>query len=70
MEQLKEMIEQLSEPKFYSIKDVAKIINWSEKTVQELFNREDFPSCDFGKEKKVEKYAFTKYFETKRKRGE
>ena len=70
MEQIKEMIQELAQPQFYSIKDVAKMLNWAEKTTQELFNRSDFPSTNIGKEKKVERQALIEYFKVARKRGE
>ena len=53
---------------FVSIKDFCKLTGWSEKTVQELYNRPDFPSCDYGKEKKAEVHAILKYFEVPRRR--
>lgn len=52
----------LSEPKFYTIKEVAKMTGWSIPTVQSLFNRRDFPSCDFGSSKVVESTALRAYF--------
>lgn len=52
----------LSEPRFYTIKEVAKMTGWSIPTVQNLFNRRDFPSCDFGSSKVVEATAFREYF--------
>ena len=45
-----------------------KILPWSRKTVQDLFNRPDFPSCDYGKEKVVEVYAFKEYFNMPRRK--
>lgn len=53
---------------FVSIKDFCKLTGWSEKTVQEIYNRPDFPSCDYGKEKKAEVHAILKYFEVPRRR--
>lgn len=47
---------------FLTIKDVIKITGYSKKTVELLFNDPDFPSCDFGKKKIVEKNAFLQYF--------
>ena len=52
----------LKEPKFYTIKEVAKMTGWSIPTVQNLFNRRDFPSCDFGSSKVVEGSALRAYF--------
>ena len=57
----------LTEPKFYTIKEVAKITGWSEPTVQNLFNRGEFPSCDYGKSKVVESTALRQYFSVPRK---
>lgn len=68
MEQLKEILEGISEPKFYSIKDVVSLTGWSEKTVQELFNAKGFPSTNLGKEKKVERNALKEYFKIPRRR--
>lgn len=45
-----------------------KILPWSKKTVQDLFNRPDFPSCDYGKEKVVEVSAFRDYFNSPRRK--
>lgn len=36
---------------FYSIKDVCKLTGMSEPTVQAIFNRPDFPVCDYGRKK-------------------
>lgn len=58
----------LTEPKFYTIGETAKLLRWSEPTVQDLFNREDFPSCDFGKKKVVEATALKNYFSTPRRK--
>lgn len=58
----------ISEPKFYTIPDVSKLIGWSEPTVQDLFNRGDFPSCDFGKKKVVEMAALKNYFSVPRRK--
>lgn len=63
-------IEDLSKVlKFLTIKDVAAATGWSEPTVRILFNRPDFPSCDFGKEKVVEIHAALQYFSVPRRRG-
>lgn len=68
MEQLKQIAEELAEPKFYSIKEVSNMLGWAMGTVQDLFNRADFPSTDFGKEKKVERDALKEYFRVPRRR--
>lgn len=55
---------------FLTVKDFMKITGWSEPTVQKLFNREDFPSCDFGKEKIAEVGAVINYFSVPRRKNE
>lgn len=67
-EALQRTEERLNEPKFYTIKDVAKMLRCSEPTAQEIFNRADFPSCDFGKQKVIEHSAFVKYFSVPRRK--
>lgn len=57
---------QLSEPRFYTIQDVVNFTGWSEQTVKNMFNRKDFPACDFGKRKLVEQAAFREYFSQRR----
>lgn len=47
---------------FYTIKDVMKLTGFSEPTVQALFNRQDFPVCDYGRKKIVFIPAFYEYF--------
>ncbi|MGN0557889.1 MAG: hypothetical protein ACI4IS_00360 [Acutalibacteraceae bacterium] len=67
--QTKDLMENVKNgTKFISIKEAAKQLGWSEPTVQELFNRSDFPSCDFAKRKVVELSAFTKYFSVPRRK--
>lgn len=53
---------------FISIKDFSKLTGWSEKTVQELYNKPDFPSTDYGKEKKAEIHAIISYFSVPRRK--
>lgn len=48
---------------FYTIKDVMKLTGFSEPTAQALFNRSDFPACDFGRKKIVSIRAFWAYFD-------
>lgn len=63
-------IEDLSKAlKFLTIKDIVKATGWSVITVQQLFNRPDFPSCDFGREKVVEIHAALQYFSVPRRKG-
>lgn len=54
--------------KFLSVEDFCKVSGWSEKTVQKLYNRPDFPSTDYGKEKKAEIHAVIKYFSVPRRK--
>lgn len=58
----------LTEPKFYTIGETAKLLGWSEPTTQDLFNRKDFPCCDYGKKKVVEMTALKNYFSTPRRK--
>lgn len=53
---------------FISIKDFSKITSWSPATVKDLYNRPDFPSTDFGKEKKAEIHAIIEYFKVPRRK--
>lgn len=53
---------------FLTIKDIADATGWSLSTVRQLFNRPDFPSCDFGKEKIVEIHAALNYFSVPHRR--
>ncbi len=66
--ELHALIEKLAEPKFYSIKEVAKMMDMSLATTQKMFNRKEFPSIDFGKEKKVEREALKEYCKVPRRR--
>lgn len=54
--------------RFITIKDFSKITGWSIATVQILYNRPDFPSTDFGKEKKAEIHAIVEYFKVPRRK--
>lgn len=47
---------------FYTIKDVCNLTGLSEPTVQTIFNRPDFPVCDYGRKKLVFIPAFYDYF--------
>ena len=47
---------------FYTIKDVCELTGFSEPTVQAIFNRPDFPVCDYGRKKVVLISAFCDYF--------
>ena len=70
-----ELIDKLNEAnqitktlKFISMKEFCNLTGWSLKTVQNLYNRKDFPSTDFGKEKKAEVHAIIEYFKIPRRR--
>lgn len=65
---LKEVEERANLIQFISIKDFVELTGWSEKTVQELYNRPDFPSTDYGKEKKAEVHAIINYFKVPRRK--
>lgn len=54
--------------RFISIKEFSKITGWSIPTVQDLYNRPDFPSTDYGKEKKAEIHAIVDYFKVPRRK--
>lgn len=75
LDKIKELVNSLNEVKekasliqFISIKEFSKLTGWSEKTVQELYNKADFPSTDFGKEKKAEVHAIIDYFKVPRRK--
>ena len=48
--------------KFLTIKQVTELTGWNLNTTRNVFNRPDFPSCDFGKEKVIEIHALVNYF--------
>ena len=48
--------------RFYTIKDLIRLLGWSETTVQKMFNDPKFPSSDFGRTKVVEAHALIDYF--------
>lgn len=58
-----------SDVKFYKIEDLMQMLNWSETTVQKLFNAPDFPSVDYGRSKAVEAHALIEYFSKKRSKS-
>jgi len=75
LDKIKELIKSLNEVKekanliqFISIKEFSTLTGWSEKTVQDLYNKADFPSTDFGKEKKAEVHAIIDYFKVPRRK--
>lgn len=65
---LKEINTNIDKLKFVTIKEFAEITGWSIPTVQNLYNRPDFPSCDYGKEKVALLSAVIKYFEKPRRK--
>ncbi len=54
--------------RFVTINDVVKATGWTKGTVCALFNRADFPSCDFGKTKVAELSAVIKSFSVPRRK--
>jgi len=75
LDKIKELVKGLNEIKekanliqFIGIKEFSNMTGWSEKTVQELYNKADFPSTDFGKEKKAEVHAIIDYFKVPRRK--
>lgn len=47
---------------FYTTDDVVKLMGISKPKVLEIFNRPDFPVCDYGQGKVVFIPAFCEYF--------
>lgn len=69
IEKVQKLIDELSELEnkvnrltFVTVEDLCTMTGWSPVTVQNLFNRADFPSCNFGKTKIAEISAVKKYF--------
>ena len=54
--------------RFITIREFSEITSWSIPTVQNLYNRPDFPSTDYGKEKKAEVHAIVEYFKVPRRK--
>lgn len=50
---LQKAAESSLEKMFVSAKDLSKMTGWSVNTCREIFNREDFPCCDYGQEKRL-----------------
>ena len=57
-----------SEARFYTVKDLQKMLGWSLNTVLRLFNDPHFPASDFGKTKVVEAHALINYFSKRHER--
>lgn len=75
LEKVRELVKGLTEIKdkanlirFIGVKEFAEISGWGERTVQDLYNRADFPTTDLGKEKKAEVHAIIEYFKVPRRR--
>ena len=69
-ELLKEIDTNVDKLRFVTVKEFASITGWAPATVQNLFNRPDFPTCDYGKEKIALLSAVIKYFEVPRRKGD
>ena len=54
--------------RFITIKEFADITGWSVPTVQKLYNSPNFPSTDYGREKKAEIHAIVEYFKVPRRK--
>ncbi len=65
---LENFTSQVENKLFLTIEDVMNLTGWSKKTVENLFNQNDFPSCDYGKKKIVLTLAFINYFMTPHKK--
>lgn len=75
IEELKEIVNYLKQIDketinlcFVGVDEMMECTGWSKKTVQNLFNRPDFPCTDFGKEKKAEIHAVINYFSVPRRK--
>lgn len=62
LKKMSQVEDKAKEITFLTVSDLAKMTGWSKTTVRELFNRKDFPCCDFGKEKIAEINAVRAYF--------
>lgn len=75
IEQLKELVNKAEELKnnvrkitFITSAELAEMMHCSVVTAREIFNRKDFPACNFGKEKVAEIGAVIKYFSVRREK--
>lgn len=68
IESLNEMEDKVTMIRFLTIQEFSEISGWSLPVVKNLFNRADFPSCDYGKKKIVEVSAAKKYFSVPRRK--
>ena len=67
LEKMSQVEDKTKEITFLTVSELAKMTGWSKTTVRELFNRKDFPCCDFGKEKIAEINAVRAYFSVPRR---
>lgn len=67
-EELYEWQQKTNQIEFLSIKDVCRILQISPKTAKKLFNDPEFPSEDYGKEKRIMASAFVDFFSVKRRK--
>ena len=68
MHYLKEIENTTDLLRFITIKEFSEITGWSIPTVQNLYNLPDFPSTDYGREKKAEIHAIVEYFKVPRRK--
>ena len=68
-ELINDQISNLSRLEFLSPAEFAEVYGCSLKTAQRIFDLPNFPSSDFGKEKKVEVSAAKKYFSKPRNKA-
>lgn len=63
-------IMELKDNVFYSPSEFAKLRNCSVPTALSIYNLQDFPSEDFGKEKVALGSAIRQWYSKKRKKGD
>jgi len=61
-------MKELKDDVFYSPAEFAELRNCSVPTAQQIYNLEDFPSENYGKEKVALGSAIRKWYEVKRKK--
>lgn len=63
MNKIEKKAERLNrEFRFLTVENVMELTGYSKPTVLAIFNRPDFPACDYGKQKIVFLPAFYDYF--------
>lgn len=65
---LKELKETSQLIRFVTMTEFCNLSGWCMSTVKALYNRPDFPSSDYGKEKVAEVHAILKYFSVPRRK--